>query len=205
MDFVTSNIDSLAPRVETPSASTEIASTHKYEDIASKQMVGIFDVSIGEVNAPHTPVSIRRIPPRVDTAVTVNVLGTVPAGACTLAFEGSGSTNGTATINGATTHSLSGTTTVQPRGGNQTSPGSARNLRLVARLGATRIAQSNHFSVAAYPVAIGFLFNRIIQNEAAAFTGSTDRYWGAAYDVTVTSDSGVTADCDQTSISERSF
>jgi hypothetical protein len=158
-------------------------------------------VSIGPVNAPNTPAPIRRIPPRVDTAVTVTVSGT-PASPITLSVDGASATNGTATINGTATHNITSTETVRLSGGTQTSPGNAGNLKLVANQGATRLADSNAFSVAAYPIEIGFRFNRVMTNETfPAVPGS--RFWGAAYDLTFVSDSGVPGDCDRTKISEN--
>jgi len=55
--------------------------------------------------------------------------------------------------------------------------------------------------VAAYPKEIGFKLNRIMRDEP--FPGVAGRFWGAAYDLTFVSDSGVNADCDKTKISEN--
>jgi hypothetical protein len=64
-------------------------------------------------------------------------------------IEGSGGVNGTATI--ARGASLSASGTVQVTGGAQTTPGSAGNLRLRARLAGAVIGRSAGFTVAAWP------------------------------------------------------
>jgi hypothetical protein len=157
-------------------------------------------VAIAEVNAPNTPAAVKRIPPRVDTPVDVTVTGTVPAGSpITLEIDGASSNNGTATINGNATHSLTATETVQLRGGTQTVPGNDGNLKLVANYNGNRIADSNAFSVAAYPVEIGFDYHGLLQGMVVA----GNMFWGASYNLTFTSDSGVGADCDETKISEN--
>ncbi|HZM85049.1 MAG TPA: DUF4157 domain-containing protein [Blastocatellia bacterium] len=159
-------------------------------------------VNIGPVNAPNTPPAIKRIPPRVDTDVAVTVTGGgSPAPTVTLSIEGAGAANGTATINGSATHNLTSSATVKLKGDTQTTPGNAGKLKLVASQGTTRLAESNAFSVAAYPKEIGFKFNRVMRDEP--FPGVPGRFWGAAYDLTFVSDSGVKADCDKTKISEN--
>jgi hypothetical protein len=159
-------------------------------------------VNIGPVNDPSTPPAVKRIPPRVDTDVAVTVTGwSAPMPDVVLSIEGAGAANGTATINGSATHNLKSTATVKLKGGTQTTPGNAGKLKLVAHQNATRLAESNAFSVAAYPKEIGFKFNRIMRNEP--FPGVAGKFWGAAYDLTFVSDSGVNADCDKTKISEN--
>lgn len=159
-------------------------------------------VSIPEVNAPNTPPPVKRIPPRVNTGVAISASAT-PANPVTLSIDGAGGGNGSATINGAPTYNLTRTETVQLQGVDQTEPGHAGNLKLVARQGANQLAESNRFSVAAYPIAIGFTFAHLVQNEADPDTG--ERFWGAAYDLTFVSDSGPGhgTDCNQTKISEN--
>jgi outer membrane protein OmpA-like peptidoglycan-associated protein len=141
-----------------------------------------------------------RIPPRADTPVDVKVSNwTPPMLPVTLAVEGSGAGNGTATIDGSATTDVSADTTAQLRGVTQTDPGKAGNLRLVARQGPTVLARSGPFSVAAWPIEIGFNFNAIL---SPWLMGGT-KIWGASYDVTFVSDSKVNADCDKTKISEN--
>jgi hypothetical protein len=156
-------------------------------------------VAIAEVNAPETPAPVKRIPPRVDTPVAVTVTGTVAAGSpVTLEIQGAGANNGTATINGAATHPITATETVQLRGGTQTVPGNAENLKLVANHNGSQLAESNAFSVAAYPVEIGFNFHALI----LGMVSGGNKFWGASYNLTFASDSGVGGDCDRTKISE---
>jgi hypothetical protein len=128
------------------------------------------------------------------------VTGTVATGSpVTLAIQGAGANNGTATINGAATHPIAATETVQLRGGTQTVPGNAGKLKLVANHSGAKIAESNAFSVAAYPIKIGFNFHA----EILGVVDSGVKFWGAGYDLTFTSDSGAGADCDRTKISEN--
>jgi hypothetical protein len=155
-------------------------------------------VSIATVNAPGTPPAVKRIPPRVDTDVAVTVTGTA-ATPVTLSIDGASAANGTATINGAPTRDITGTETVKLKGVDQTTPGNAAKLKLVANQGATRLADSNAFSVAAYPKEIGFKFDSI----SRALPDAGKLWWGAAYNLTFVSDSGVPGDCDKTKISEN--
>jgi hypothetical protein len=160
-------------------------------------------VSIGPVNAPDTPPSVKRIPPRVDTDVAVTVTGGgSPAPTVMLSIEGAGTTNGTAKINGGATHNLTSSETVKLKGETQTKPGNAGKLKLVASQGTNRLAESNAFSVAAYPKEIGFQFNRILRNETFPDTPDAS-FWGATYMLSFVSDSGVNDDCDKTKLSEN--
>jgi len=158
-------------------------------------------VTIAEVNAPNTPSGVKRISPRVNTDIAVKVSPS-PGGSptpVTLAVEGGGSGNGSATVNGNASYSLSADETVKLSGADQTDAGKAGNLKLVARQGADKLAESNGFSVAAYPKEIGFNFKSIL----SPFNFAGKKFWGAEYDLTVTSDSGNKADLDKTKISEN--
>lgn len=161
-------------------------------------------VSIAEVNAPNTPSAIKRIPPRVGTGVAVTVTGAASP-PLTLAIAGSGSGAGSAKINGNATHTISKTETVQLSGVDQTEPGHAGNLKLVANQGSNNLAESNGFSVAAYPVKIGFTYKGPVQAEPRP--GDRFLRWGAAYQKTFASDSGTSPDalndCGLTKISEN--
>lgn len=157
-------------------------------------------VTIGQVNSPNTPATVRRIPPRVNTDAAITVAGWhPPMNFITLSIEGAGGGNGTATINGANTYNITSSETVQLRGVNQTNPGNAGNLKLVAHLGTTRLAESNAFSVAAYPIQINFNFNSILS--PLNYMGV--KFWGASYDVDFVSDSGTKGDCNETKVSEN--
>jgi hypothetical protein len=151
-------------------------------------------------NAAQPAGTPDRIPPRVDTPVDVQVSNwSPPMLGVTLSIEGSGAGNGTATINGAATADVAADTTVQLRGVTQTDPGKARNLRLAARQGPSTLARSDPFSVAAWPVTVGFNFSAILSPGLVA----GQKAWGASYDLTFTSDSAVNGDCDKTKISEN--
>jgi hypothetical protein len=139
----------------------------------------------------------------VDTDVAVTVTGTA-ATPVTLSIDGASAANGTATINGAPTHDITGTETVKLKGVDQTTPGNAGKLKLVASQGATHLKKSNAFSVAAYPKEIGFKFNRVLLGETFPDAPQV-KLWGAGYDLTFVSDSGVGADCDKTKVSENVF
>jgi hypothetical protein len=155
------------------------------------------DVKVGipVIQAPSSPAGTpNRIPPRVDTAVTVTLDGWhAPMAPVEFGVDGSGGSNGAATINGAATSQQTAGATVQLRGTTQTAPGSAGNLRLAARIGGTTIGLSAPFTVAAIP-----------QNFSTALdhplTG-TDR--GIVVNNSWESDSGSTADLDQAQRSEK--
>jgi hypothetical protein len=165
-------------------------------------------VTIAEVNLHNTEATVKRIPPRVDTPVAVTVAGpTNPP--VTLSIDGSGGDNGSATINGAATHDLTGSETVNLRGVDQTAAdltglgmSNAGRLKLVAKQGTNQLAESNGFSVAAYPISIGFTFQGIFQN-AQPVGVTAGAFWGASYDLSFESDSHVGTDCGYTTISEN--
>ncbi len=105
------------------------------------------------IRAASTPSGVPdRIPPRVDTPAAIGISGWQSShGPITLSIAGAGGGNGTLTINAANSVDLTASATVQLRGVNQTSPGNAGNLRLVAHQGGTQVAQSNSFSVSSVP------------------------------------------------------
>jgi outer membrane protein OmpA-like peptidoglycan-associated protein len=150
----------------------------------------------GRIRAASTPAAMPadRIPPRVDTPVNVQISGwRIPMRDVTLAIEGAGGGNGTATINGVNTYDLNTTQTVRLRGVNQTSPGSAGNLRLVARQGGTMLARSGSFSVAAIPQNFSITFHSLITGARRGIRVNNN--WE--------SDSGVLADLNEAERSEQ--
>lgn len=151
-------------------------------------------VAFSNIQANSSPTGMPdRIPPRVDTTVGVGVVGfTPPMAPITLSIDGVGGGNGAATINGAATFDITGTTTVQLRGTTQTSVGNAGSLRLVANQGPTRLAASNTFSVSSVPQNWSMSFLRLVTGASRGIVVQ-DRW---------ESDSGVVADLDQTEISE---
>ena len=101
-----------------------------------------------------------RIPPRVDTPVGVSITGwAMPMLDVTLPVEGGGGGNGSVTLNGANSVDLNASAIVRLRGVDQTAPGNAGGLRLVARQGTALVASSPGFSVSAIPQNFSVTFN----------------------------------------------
>jgi len=135
-----------------------------------------------------------RVPPRVDTPVAVTVNGwTLPMLDAEISVAGGGGGNGEATVDGGSVASLNASATVQLRGTVQTDPGKAGNLHLVARHGATEVARSPGFSVAAIIQDVVISFNALV-------TGSRR---GIIVDTTWASDSGSRSDLDKVEFSEQ--
>ncbi|CAG0933352.1 hypothetical protein TFLX_03018 [Thermoflexales bacterium] len=108
-------------------------------------------VTIDEVNAPNTPPSVQRIPPNRDIAVAVQIQGWM-SGMAPIEWSVTGdAAAGSATVNGANEHDMSASGSLTLRGVNQTTPGHADGLNLVAKMGNTEVATSNDFSIASYP------------------------------------------------------
>ncbi len=103
-------------------------------------------VTIGRVRFLN---SNDRVAPTKTTTVNVNVSGLAAGGSIAMDVQGSGGANGTATI--TTGNSLTGSGTVTVRGGNQTDPGNAGNLRIRARSAGAVVGRSRGFTVAAWP------------------------------------------------------
>ncbi len=149
--------------------------------------------AIRNSSTPAT-MSADRIPPRVDTPISIGFTGTSsPAAPVTLFVKGSGGNNGSVTINGAAAITLIGPTTINLRGTGQTVAGNAGHLKLVARRSGTSLAASNGFSVAAIPNSVAFTLQNLI-------TGNNR---GFVVGYTIGADSGTLADLNGTAISER--
>lgn len=148
-----------------------------------------------KIRGSATPASMAadRIPPRVGTTVHVDVNG-VKSGdpPVTLSVEGAGGGNGTVKIDGAATKTLAASADVTLTGGDQTTPGKAGGLKLVAKQGATTLATSGGFSVSSIPQNWTCTFKELITGTSRGFV-VRDKW---------ESDSGVVADLDQTEISE---
>jgi hypothetical protein len=112
----------------------------------------------------------------------------------TLSIEGAGGGNGTATINGVATVDLGASATVQLKGVDQTAPGKAGNIRLVASHGGTRLAASGGFSVSSIPQNFSVTFNSQIL---------TPTMRGLAVNNHWESDSGSVSDLDEAERSEQ--
>ncbi|MGL4599206.1 MAG: hypothetical protein ACRCYO_16920 [Bacteroidia bacterium] len=153
--------------------------------------------AIGHVNGRHTPVAMiqQRIPPRVNTGITV----TVTNGPIRLIVDGQNASNGTVEIRGRNEIRLgSGTHRVNLKGVTQTSPGNGNNLRVQAFDGTTLLATSNTFSVSSIPQNWRCTLLRRLDDPAdptSAVGFVVQDRWN--------SDSGVVADLNEAQISER--
>ena len=153
--------------------------------------------TLARIRHTTTPAAMAadRIPPSVDIPVPVALSGWVaPLAPVELGIENGGGGNGTCTLNGAATTTLTGTGgTVTLRGVVQTGPGKGTNLRVVARHSGTVLARSNPFAVAAIPQ------NWTI-SKVSEVTGPRR---GLVVQDRWESDSGSVADLNETEISER--
>jgi hypothetical protein len=118
------------------------------------------------IRAASTPPAMvpDRIPPRADTPIDVTFGGSSDLSApVALSVDGTGAGNGSATINGSPTFSFvsTGTETLKLRGVEQTDPGKAGHLKLIARQHGTLLAESAAFSVSSIPQNMSFTFNRL--------------------------------------------
>jgi len=92
----------------------------------------------------------NRVAPNKTADVAVTLSGLASGTSATLDIDGSGGTNGTASITAGASLSASGTVTV--KGGTQTTPGNAGKLSVRAKVGGVEIGRSPGFTVAAYPI-----------------------------------------------------
>jgi peptidoglycan hydrolase-like protein with peptidoglycan-binding domain len=150
------------------------------------------------VQAPSTPPSMdrSRIPPRVPTTVPITISGPVtPAAPVRVSIDGAGGGNGSATINGAAEVivTAAGAFNLALQGVDQTAPGSAGNLTLVARQGTTVLASTVGFSVSSLPQDMSFTFGTLVADSHRGFT----------VNYSFDSDSGETGDLDQVQMAER--
>jgi hypothetical protein len=148
-------------------------------------------IAFATINAKTTPAGMAsRIPPRIDYDVAVTLAGPGPA---EIFVDGASAANGRATVNGGSTAMLRASGWIRLRGIDQTAPGSAGRLRVVAKVGSTRIGASNRFTICAIPTRI-----RIVQ-------GGTVRYSRRGVVATTynDSDSGRIGDLDKVEISEK--
>jgi hypothetical protein len=136
-----------------------------------------------------------RIPPRVDTPVAIGITGwMIPMLDVVLSVDGAGAGNGSVTLNGANSVDLDASATVQLCGVDQTDPGKAGGLRLVARQGPDVLASSAGFSVSSIPQNFSVTFHS--QISTATMRGlRVNNHWE--------SDSGNVADLDEAERSEQ--
>jgi hypothetical protein len=148
------------------------------------------------IRSPSTPASMPdRIPPRVDTPASVGITGWHPPMlGVKFSVEGAGGGNGSVSINGAKSVDLVASATVKLRGVDQTTPGKAGGLSLVARQGPTLLASSGGFSVSSIPQNFSVSFNS--QISTATMRGlNVNNHWE--------SDSGKVSDLDEAERSEQ--
>ena len=138
-----------------------------------------------------------RIPPRVDTPVEVTFGGTPDVSApVTLSIDGMGGGNGSAIVGPYSKFAITGTETVNLKGADQTDPGKAGNLKLIARQRGSLLAESAGFSVSAIPQNVTMAFRNKVEAPDPDFRG-------VEFLVFLESDSTEVADLDQSEFSER--
>jgi hypothetical protein len=135
-----------------------------------------------------------RIPPRVTTVAHVDISGLKPGDPpVELSVAGAGGGNGTVTIDGSATKSVSASSDVNLKGVDQTDSGKGGALRLVAKRGGSQLATSGGFSVSSIPQNYTDTFVRLV-------TGAKR---GVVVQDGWESDSGVVADLNETEIAEQ--
>jgi hypothetical protein len=155
-------------------AANDVKITAKFQgnDVGS-QTLTIVNVSVPQhIRAASTPADMKadRIPPRVDTAITVTVTPdlTGTGQVVTLSITGQSADNGTVTINGDPTVNVVKTGPVNLRGTAQTKAtagdggGNAGKLVLLAQVRGADAAKSDGFSVSAVPQNWKVTFDELI-------------------------------------------
>jgi hypothetical protein len=148
------------------------------------------------IRGSATPAAMAndRIPPRKGTTVHVGITGwTKSSPPIILSVDGGGGGNGSVTIDGKATRSLTSSRNVTLAGVEQTAPGNADNLVLTARKGGAVVATSSGFSVSSIPQNYKDVFHHKLTGAVRGF--AVQDSWK--------SDSGAVADLDQTEISEQ--
>lgn len=163
--------------------------------LATEDMT-VVNVSFPAIRAASTPAGmVDRIPPRVDTPVSITVQPDLSSTGqrVTIAKLNTGGNNGDFSLNGAATVTLATTGNVNFSGTVQTSVGPgmpgqyAGNLRVVAQVRGQNTLQSPGFSVAAIPIRVNAEYN-------GPWSPVFDGVYGIQVKVTVDSDSGDIAD-----------
>jgi Domain of unknown function (DUF4157) len=134
-----------------------------------------------------------RIPPTKTVNVAATLTG-IPAGqSAKVDVEGSGGSNGTATVTAGA--SLAGSGNITVKGGTQTAPAHAGNLKLRAALGGAVVGRSAGFTVAAWPIDFTDTLNSDVDAGGAVGVSVQDGWSGDG--------SGPIAELDQVEITER--
>lgn len=156
-------------------------------------------ISNADTPAAMLAAGAYRIPPRVNTPeniqVTPNLSGSGQS--VTLTVTGQSATNGTVTIGGGATQTITATGNVQlssPSGNTQTAPRSAAQLHLALQVRGENTTQSaNGFSVAAIPI---YLYDVLQASLVGTVRGiQVANVWR--------SDSGVIGDLNQVTVQEQ--
>lgn len=136
-----------------------------------------------------------RIPPRVDTTISVTVAGLKPGDPPVILSIVGAAGQGTVTIDGNPTENLTANQTFMPnlRGVTQTDAGVGPRLVLVATQRGATCAMTPPFAVSSIPLNYVETFNRLV-------TGTSR---GIVVNDNWSSDSGMIADLDQCDISEE--
>ena len=136
-----------------------------------------------------------RIPPRKNIQIPIIITGLTPAMGTVKVYVKNGSAaNGAVTVNGAASVNLAATSTVNLKGTSQTTPGNARNLKLVAEHGGKVIDNSAGFSVAAIPIDFSTTFHGIVKTATSRIMQVDNHHQ---------SDSGVLGDLNRAKRSEQ--
>jgi hypothetical protein len=151
-------------------------------------------VAFGTIDySKTTPLGMsERIPPRKSINVPITISGGSKGTKVDISIDGAGGSNGDGTINGkaSVTKKSSGTLTL--KGTQQTVPGNAGKLNLVAKVGGAEVGRSNSFTICAIPTEVKVKFGGLI-------TGTERGIKMTTYN---NSDSGKVTDLDQVQMSE---
>jgi hypothetical protein len=159
------------------------------------------------IEGASTPPSmgVARIPPRVPTFVPITINGPVTSAApVRVSIDGAGGGNGSASINGVVADvnfAAAGIFNLALRGVAQTAPGSAGNLKLVARQGTRVLASTAGFSVSSIPENMSVTLSST--SPPGPCGPAVPNCRGFIVNYAWKSDSGTKADLDQAEISER--
>lgn len=194
-----SDVDARVPSLQRqPDGGTAVGDPSTAEPTAGDAGMPVSAVTVTlplHVRGAASPAAMAdRIAPRVDTVAHVEISGLKPGDPpVVLSVAGAGGGNGTATVDGSPTKSMSASGDVNLKGVDQTDSGKGGGLRLVAKRGASQLATSGAFSVSSIPQNYSDTFVRLV----------TGPRRGVVVQDGWESDSGVVADLNQTEIAEQ--
>jgi hypothetical protein len=193
-----SEVDARVPSLQRQPVETGVGDPSTADPAAADAGVPTAAMTVtlpAHVRGPASPAAMAdRIPPRVITVAHVDIAGLKPGDPpVELSVAGAGGGNGTVTIDGSATKSMSASSDVNLKGVDQTDSGKGGALRLVAKRGGSQLATSGGFSVSSIPQNYTDTFVRLV-------TGAKR---GVVVQDGWESDSGVVADLNETEISEQ--